>query len=147
MTIEERAIQDWGITENPELGVWMLRDGRLLNGSYEGHQRDVDHSEISQYFKHSAHQEPGSSLIYIHKFMRRGNLRWHCNECGYGFDYTITPSTDQIRNIFKYMRIAQHYGVETYIGHRISNHTKYFRFQDWVAHMRRYTRALEKLHA
>ncbi len=93
MTIEQRLVKDLGTTDIPELAVWMLKDGTLVNGSYEGHQRDVDHHEIGYYFKPSIHAEPGDSYIYILKFMRRGNIRVGCSESGYYME-TRTPPTE-----------------------------------------------------
>lgn len=65
MKIKDRLVQRYGLTDNFIFSVWMLRDGRLVNGSYEGHQRDVDHHEIEDFFKPSKLESPGSSYIYM----------------------------------------------------------------------------------
>lgn len=106
MTIEERLLRDQGTTEDPHLAIWLLKDGTLVNGSIEGRQRDVDHHEIGQYFKKSKFQEPGSSLIYIKKFERRGNVRWGCSETGYWAELRATPTQEQFNTIVKHFTDA-----------------------------------------
>lgn len=120
MTIEERLVQDRGYTYVPELALWMLRNGKLINGSYEGRQRDIDHREISQYFKPSKFERPGSAYIYVEKFMRRGNIRIGCSECGYTLECDKAPNQDQFNSIQGFMNRA----AEKHIPFQISRHTR-----------------------
>ena len=95
MTIEQRLLADLGATTIPDFAVWLLKDGTLVNGSHEGYQRDIDHHEIGQYFKHSKYHVPGSSTLYLRKFMRRGNIRISCSDCGLCAEYAVTPSDER----------------------------------------------------
>lgn len=105
MTIEERLIKDLGTTSRPELAVWMTKDGTLVNGSHDGIRRDVDHHEISHYYKKSKYDDGGSSTLYIRKFMRRGNIRMGCHEAAYIMElacYKVTKEQlTQIKNIME----------------------------------------------
>ena len=148
MTIEEKLVQKYGITTNPVLGVWMLRDGRLVNGSYEGHQRDVDHREVSYYYKRSVRASPGSSSIYIQKFMNRGNIRWGCSEFGFCLEYTKTPNSAQFHNIVRYLHEAEQAGIETLITHKTNkyrNYTYRLPLRDWLRHLATSTSNLREL--
>lgn len=70
-TIEERAIKEWGTTEVPQFAVYMLKNGEMLNGSYEGFQRDRDHREINE-FMYSTKNSKYSGYPYIYRFMKNG---------------------------------------------------------------------------
>ena len=48
-TIEEKAIQAWGTTNVPKFCTYLLINGEMLNGSYEGYRRDIDHREINEF--------------------------------------------------------------------------------------------------
>lgn len=106
MKIEDRLVQQYGLTDNFIFSVWMLRDGRLINGSYEGHQRDVDHHKIENFFKPSKLESPGSSYIYIKKFMNRGNIRMGCSACGHFIEFTKPPSQKQLNKLSELIRFA-----------------------------------------
>lgn len=101
MTIEQRLVHDLGTTDDPCLAVWLLKDGTWVNGSIEGHQRDVDHHEIGGYFKPSKLASPGSSYLYMVKFMRRGNIRIGCDP-DYAYAQMLVPPTRrQIEEILR----------------------------------------------
>lgn len=139
MTIEQRLIKDCGLTDNPYFGVWMLKDGSLINGSLGGHQRDLDHREISGYYKPSKFEDPGSAGIYILKFMRRGNIRWSCSEFGFCIELIKTPTARQFRKICQYMDMAIQSGIETRIGRMKTIYTGSFMpFPRYKDHVLRY---------
>lgn len=108
----------YGRTAVPEFGVWLLRGGILLNGSHEGHQRDVDHAEIKQFYKVPRADWYGNTVKYIRKFMRRGNVRWSVSECGACVDMVGMPDTAQFRVIRDTMLDAGRRGVETSVAYR-----------------------------
>lgn len=68
MTIEQRLIKELGTTDDPVFAVWLLRDGTYVNGTIEGHQRDIDHHEISAFYRPSKRQQPGGWGLYVYKF-------------------------------------------------------------------------------
>lgn len=119
MTIEEKAIHAWGVTEIPELAVWMTKDGTMINGSYEGWQRDIDHREVSQFYSKSKFVTPGSAAIYLYKFMRRGNIRMGCSEYGYCMESAGKPTPAQLGTLAKILEKAERNGIET--GIRITD--------------------------
>lgn len=108
MTIEQRLLKDYGTTEIPEFATWMLRDGTMINGSIEGHQRDIDHRCIGEYFKRSKFEDPGSAGIYMKKFMNRGNIRLCCDQFGYNIELRRVPSMDQLLHLSQIMRQARY---------------------------------------
>lgn len=118
MTIEQRLVHDLGTTGCPELAVWLLKDGTWVNGSHEGHQRDVDHHEIGSYFKPSKFAQPGESNLYMRKFMRRGNIRVGCGQ-GYAFaEMAVPPTRRQAEELLrKYEKLAW-YGADVLIERR-----------------------------
>lgn len=116
MTIEERLVKSRGLTDDPALADWLLRDGRMTNGSYEGHQRDMDHSEIGEFYKTSRLSQPGSGIVYVRKFMRRGNVRMGVSEFGYCFEFDTVPSVPQLRRLVPDIVNACLYNQETYAG-------------------------------
>lgn len=139
MTIEQRLLHDHGVTTEPVLAVWMLRDGTMINGSYCGRQRDVDHHEIGQYFKRSKFQDPGSSAIYIKKFMRRGNIRYGCSSCAFCIELAVTPSQAQFDRICEHMLHAWRNRLQTCVGRPGKNGVIYGTFWEYIGHIRRYT--------
>lgn len=115
MTIEERLVHDLSTTEHPGLAVWLLADGRFVNGSHEGHQRDVDHHEIGSYFKKSKKEKGNDPRLYMEKFMRRGNMRWGFSDCGLVLEFMKTPTANQLDTIFTWclhVQVAVMYGGE-----------------------------------
>lgn len=118
MTIEQRLAHDLGTTRDPHLAVWLLRDGTLVNGSVEGHQRDVDHHEIGSYFNRSNRETPGSSAIYVAKFERRGNVRWGCSPYGYWAELSGPPSQQTLDVLARHFLRASRAGIETCVVRR-----------------------------
>ena len=116
MTIEQRLVKDLGTTTDPTLAVWMLRDGTYVNGSYEGHQRDVDHHEISRYYRRSKRHIPGSYGIYVYKFMARGNIRVGCSDSGWCYELGCVPSREQADQLYKAIINARKWETEAYFG-------------------------------
>lgn len=109
MTIEDRAVKEWGCTEQPRYAIWILADGSMVNGCMGGYVRDVDHSEIGQFFRTSKFHDPGSNYLYIKKFVRRGNVRTSCEgECY--FQFARTPTKAQYAAMRRCMMYAAREG-------------------------------------
>lgn len=144
MTIEEKLIRDRGFTGNPSLADWMLTDGRLTNGSYEGHQRDFDHHDISEYFNQSKYEQLGSGSVYIRKFMRRGNIRMGVSDCAYTFQFEKLPTQAQLKrlvpNIIDYDTSGRQTVVQRARGslqcHKILTMSgpEFFRYLSWFVY-------------
>lgn len=96
MTIEEKALKEWGVATDCLCGLWILKDGTILNGCQSGYVRDVDHGEIGQFFKRSVYQDPGSNWIYVKKFIKRGNIRMSMEGSAY-FELGRVPTQEQWR--------------------------------------------------
>lgn len=141
MTIEQRLVKDYGFTDNPRFAVWMLRDGSYINGTLEGCQRDIDHHEICTYYKASKQQAPGSYGIYVYKFMNRGNIRVGCSECGWCYEMTVMPSTDQVRQMCDAILEAREYGTRADFGRnpRGSYRTVWESDTDFIRYLHRYS--------
>lgn len=95
-----------GCCENYSLATWLLADGTLLNGSCEGHQRDVDHAEAGYYFKKAQGKEA------VKKMLRRGNIRVMCqDDSGYLFQVKRKPTSEQKAVIRKAREQADELGI------------------------------------
>lgn len=142
MTIEERLLKKYGQTTNPELAVWMLQDGTMVNGSYGGRVREMDHLEINEFYKPSIRAVPGSGIIYIEKFMRRGNIRMGCNDAVACFSYMKTPTESQLKVICSFMERYHQQGKQTAIGHWRKDHLVDWKvFPAFIHHLYQYTKA------
>ena len=141
MTIEQRLIKDYGTTDGPALAVWMLRDGTYINGTIEGFQRDVDHHEISQYFKRSKHIAPGSYTGYVYKFMRRGNIRIGCSDSGWCFEMATVPLRKQANELYQAIIDAKRCGTKACFGRnpRTRSATIWESDIDFIKYLNRYT--------
>lgn len=99
----------------------MLKDGTLVNGSYEGFQRDIDHHEINQFYHISKKASPGTGYIYIKKFMNRGNIRVGCSSHGYTFEMRVPPTKQQFKRLVMYANEANNRGIEICFGRHSKN--------------------------
>ena len=104
--IEERAKKFFGLTDIFEFSGYLLEDGTMLNFSYEGHQRDIDHRDIGQFFK----KADGTTALL--KFMHRGNIRTMCDSFGFRFEIIKTPTPKQIYTLKKAYLIAIKEGID-----------------------------------
>lgn len=139
MTIEERAYKDWGETNNPFHACWMTTDGRMLNGSYEGYQRDRDHRDISFYFAESKREKICSQPLYIRKFENRGNIRMSCDDCEFCFEISKTVTEKQLGTMMKIASIAESADIPCTVVKRVgamseSKANTYY-FDEYVAHL------------
>lgn len=140
MTIEERLVAEYGLTDNPECGVWLLKDGRLVNGSYDGRQRDVDHSEICRFFR-----KPKGEMLYrdvgpykyVAKFMRRGNIRWGCSGSGLTLCVSTTPTIEQLEYIVNTAEMLRGAGIHSTAICAPNN--KWMTLAEYMGHLARYT--------
>lgn len=89
MTVEEKLVRDFGLTDNVELAGYLLPNGDLVNLSYMGYMRDEDHRIVGQYFKKR------SGTDALNEMMRRGAVRVMCSKSHYGFEYIKKPTDKQ----------------------------------------------------
>lgn len=99
-SIEKALIDTLGITDDPELAVWLTRDGVLVNGSRENRQRDLDHRHIQDYYPDL------DEMAAIERFMRRGNVRMGCGFGSFTFEFLVPLSEQQLRYLIPW---ARHY--------------------------------------
>lgn len=142
-SIEYRAFRAWGRATTPECCAWITKEGVMINGSYDGHQRDRDHRDISGFFKTSKFEDPGSSWIYVKKFMRRGNIRVGCSRCGYYMEICGTPTEPQLYIIDAFHTAASKQGIEFGIGkrdHKDFGKITQYSYYGYLDHLRRYSK-------
>lgn len=89
MTVEEKLVRDFGLTDNIELAGYLLPNGDLVNFSYMGYTRDEDHRIVGQYFRKRSGTEA------LNEMMRRGAIRVMCSKSHYGFEYIKKPTERQ----------------------------------------------------
>lgn len=106
MTIEQKAVKQYGLTEIFPFAGYMLGDGTMLNFSYEGNQRDIDHRDIDDLFTGNA---CGTEAMY--KMLNRGNIRVSCSAACYGFEYTKKPRYDQMMTLINAWQEAYKLGI------------------------------------
>ena len=114
-TIEERAIKEWGTTEVPQFAIYMLKNGEMLNRSYEGFQRDRDHREINEFMpcvKNGKHYE---GYPYIFRFLNRGNIRMNCNRDSINIQFWHIPSYEQWQTLKWILKDAEELSLSIYI--------------------------------
>jgi len=94
----ENAIDAWPRTEYPNLAGYIMRDGDLLSMSYTGHNRDVDHREITQDI-----DELSGGTMGMRQFMyATGAIRMHAPSGDYvSFDWYRKPTRSQIRRMIE----------------------------------------------
>ena len=99
MTIEQKMLKAWGEAQSPETAIWILKDGTFVNGCMDpyGRHRNVDHSEVNQFYKRSKFEDPGSSYIYLLKTIRRGNIRMSMDGHAATFELYGLPTKAQWR--------------------------------------------------
>lgn len=137
-TIEEKAIQAWGTTNVPKFCTYLLINGEMLNGSYEGYRRDIDHREINEFMPVVNKKEyEYSSTHYIYRFMKRGNIRMNCNEDSICFEFWKIPTREQWRTLQWIIKEASQFDMSIYIEkYNPNSQNKIFRdkleFEDWL---------------
>ena len=73
-TLFERAIAEFGLTEDPILAGYLLPDGSWLNFSNDGHARDRDHRQVEGLFPRRPDDEERSHTMW--RFVDKGAVRW-----------------------------------------------------------------------
>ena len=140
MTIEQKAIAKWGITESPEFASYILTDGRYLNGSRENRQRDMDHADISEFFKRSKKDTSGFSTLYIEKFMRRGNIRVGASPTGYYIELAKLPTPAQVHVMRSLAIKAFRMGLDIHIDwHTARGKLRSGKWTDYLSYLASYT--------
>ena len=114
-TIEQRAKAEWGTTTVPQFAVYMLPDGDMLNGSFGGFQRDRDHREINEFMPKLNNGKPYEGMPYIRRFMKRGNIRMHCDRESINLQFWKTPTRDQWITLRTILKEYEDLGMRIYI--------------------------------
>lgn len=102
----QNAMDYFGITESFKLAGYILTDGRLLNMSMQGYNRDTDHREISHVLKIDPDMEsdlcPAGSCSYagMVQFINYGNIRLFNN----GFELAKRPTQSQRHTIARLIK-------------------------------------------
>ena len=140
MTIEQRLVKDYGLTDNPIFAVWMLRDGTYVNGSIEGFQRDIDHHEINVYYKQPKDQSVFDSR-YVYKFMRHGNIRVGCSDYGWCYELAVMPSKEQVAQLCDAIIMAKNFGTKANFGRnpRDTENTVWETDIDFISYLNHYS--------
>lgn len=137
-TIEERATQAWGTTNVPQFCTYLLTNGEMLNGSYEGHQRDIDHREINEFMPIGRNEKyEYISTQYIYRFMKRGNIRMNCTNESICFEFWKIPTKEQWRTLKLIFKEAYEFNMTIYIEkYNPNSQNKFFydrlEFEDWL---------------
>lgn len=114
-TIEERAKAEWGTTTVPQFSVYLLTDGEMLNGSFGGFQRDRDHREINEFMPKLNNGKSYEGMPYILRFMKRGNIRMHCNRESINLQFWKIPTRDQWITLRTILKECEDLGMRIYI--------------------------------
>ena len=114
-TIEQRAKEEWGTTMVPQFSVYMLTDGEMLNGSFGGFQRDRDHREINEFMPKLNNGKSYEGMPYIRRFMKRGNIRMHCNRESVNLQFWKTPTREQWITLKEILKECEELDMRIYI--------------------------------
>jgi hypothetical protein len=92
----ENAVEDWPRTDNPRLAGYIMQDGSMLNFSYQGYQRDMDHREVTGEIEELDGGTDGMRQFQL----ATGAVRLHAQGNGYvSFDWETDPSRSQQRKM------------------------------------------------
>ncbi len=85
-----KAIKHFGLTENWKLAGYLLTDGQMLNFSYDGYMRDMDHRDIKDVITHD-----GTYNGALIKFVNYGHIRVMQT----GFELSKQPTEKQRKTL------------------------------------------------
>lgn len=106
--VTKKAIEYFGLTNDPREAGYILDDGKMLNLSGEKQgggtsvrgSRNLDHRDINQVFDDEETAKEASSGML--EFMNMGNVRWSQIGNTVYIDVTRTPSPKQMQQILRY---------------------------------------------
>lgn len=101
-SINQNAINEFGITDDISKGIYMLPDGRMIDGTYKGATdfRSVEHNDISSAYESVGVEIPGKGGVdSMYDFMKRGNIRMLPETKT--IDISSKPSSEQMNAIYK----------------------------------------------
>lgn len=132
--IENQAIKEFGETEIFAFAGYILPDGRMLNFSYGGYQRDEDHRIIGQFFR----KRQGTEAML--EMMRRGSVRVMCNtsnswKAHYCFDFIGDLTPEQETTIIAAYKEAYSSASEFYLEISGRNGKRIQGFSDWFDYL------------
>ena len=134
MTIEQRAIKEYGITDSAYDAGYILADGQMLDFSEGGGMGRVqDHRNICQFFKYDPTEYAVTTKQMI-KFMKRGNIRVMPESCG--IEFAKLPNRAQYRTI---KAMCSDFGARNMIieqtaknGNNATLIGDFYEFQEWL---------------
>lgn len=91
-----RATREFGLTDNPSHGGYIMPNGRFLDLSGGSGLRAEDHRIISGYFEPESYSDTPASDA-MRKFMRLGAIRWIPE--GPAIDFGKAPTPQQARTV------------------------------------------------
>ena len=140
MTIEQKLVKQYGTTDCPEFATWMLKDGTMVNGTFEGYQRDVDHICVALFYKQKAGKEAcRNPYTYLRKFMDRCNLRICTSDGCFGFHFSGAPMQKQVDRILTLYHEADGFYPESYILHHTRSGETRMNIYQFIDYLKRYT--------
>lgn len=110
--MEHDAIRLYGTTLICSHCGYITRSGKMLNFSYEGHRRDMDHRDIEDLFEAEPDEpdlDPSKATTGMLRFMRLGNIRTGTNFA----DMILPPTPAQERTLAGMIRaVNDEFAVE-----------------------------------
>ena len=103
--INQHLINSFGATDDYTLAGYILTNGQMLNLSYEGYQRDIDHRDITPTLEEIdgveiPENEPGGNSAGMIWFMNQGAIRISPNT----IDLHIPPTIAQKQTLNRFIR-------------------------------------------
>lgn len=98
---KDRAVEEYGITDNPFLAGYILDDGNYLDFSEGQNTRTLDHRSIGYVFDDYNPMTDGMSKAMI-RFMNEGNIRVHPESNGIDISEVVEPTQSQYNSIYNY---------------------------------------------
>ena len=97
------ALNEFGETKDFSKGIYMLPDGRMVDGTYKGatNFRSVEHNDINSAYEANNYdlKEAKSGTDYMLDYMKRGNIRMLPETKS--IDILSKPTSEQLNLIYK----------------------------------------------
>lgn len=140
MTIEDNALKGYGETNDWTLATWLLKSGKLTNGSTNGVTRNIEPSDIAKYYRPVKYPALCGNNVYTHKFMRRGNIKLRCSDLRYYIEFTKIPTQEQFNVLYNIMKHAVNNGIPIEIVKNDTvGKTRSFTPQKFFTYLQRYS--------
>jgi hypothetical protein len=91
-----RAKDLFGVTNDPSMAIWIIPDGKMLNGSESGYHRDIDHGSIAQAYDTDGYLEKYEAILM---FERDGGIRFSIVGGDVYVEIGKEPTVDQLMTL------------------------------------------------